>query len=212
MNTKSECVWVVDDEPEVVAALAFLLRSARYTVVQCQSGADLLERLDDERVGCILLDLRMPEMDGFAVQRELARRGSRQPVVFLSGHGDIQIAMQAVQGGAIDFLEKPVHDAQLFAAVDRALEEDRLRCADQNAQREAKGLLESLSAREAQVANLMVAGLTTREIAERFDLSPRTVEMHRARLLRRLGARNAVDAVRILKEARHLVDDRSTSH
>lgn len=209
MTTTSPRIWVVDDEPEVVDALTFLLRSADYTVVRCGSGRELLDRLDDEATGCILLDLRMPDMGGFEVQRELARRGCRLPVVFLSGHGDIPIAVQAIRAGALDFLEKPVHDTQLFAAVERALDEDRRRQAAATAQRDARDLLDSLSPREADVADLILEGLRTGEMAERLGISARTVEMHRARLLRRLGARTSAEAVSIIEKARELVDDDS---
>jgi FixJ family two-component response regulator len=198
-------IWVVDDEPDVLDALALLLRSADYTAVPCRSGAELLERLDDEAEGCILLDLRMPGMGGFEVQRELARRGCRLPVVFLSGHGDIPIAVQAIQSGALDFLEKPVRHQKLFEVVERALDEDRRRQAAENARRDARDLLDSLSPREAEVADLMLEGLRTADMAARLGLSPRTVEMHRTRLLRRLGARTSVEAVRIISEARDTV-------
>jgi FixJ family two-component response regulator len=200
-------IWVVDDEPDVLDALTLLLRSADYAVVPCRGGRELLDRLDEEATGCILLDLRMPGMGGFEVQRELARRGSRLPVVFLSGHGDIPIAVRAIQAGALDFLEKPVRDIQLFAVVERALEEDRRRQAAAASQREALELLDSLSPREAQVADLILEGLRTAAMAERLGLSPRTVEMHRARLLRRLGARTSAEAVTIIEAARKLVED-----
>lgn len=207
MTRKTPQIWVVDDEPDVLDALTMLLRSADYTVVPCRSGRELLDRLDEETTGCILLDLRMPGMGGFEVQRELARRASRLPVVFLSGHGDIPIAVRAIQAGALDFLEKPVRDIQLFAVVERALEEDRRRQAAAASQREALELLDSLSPREAQVADLILEGLRTAAMAERLGLSPRTVEMHRARLLRRLGARTSAEAVTIIEAARTLVGD-----
>lgn len=207
MTGQAPRIWVVDDEPDVLDALTMLLRSADYTVVPCRSGRELLDRLDEETTGCILLDLRMPGMGGFEVQRELARRASRLPVVFLSGHGDIPIAVRAIQAGALDFLEKPVRDIQLFAVVERALEEDRRRQAAAASQREALELLDSLSPREAQVADLILEGLRTAAMAERLGLSPRTVEMHRARLLRRLGARTSAEAVTIIEAARKLVGD-----
>jgi two-component system, LuxR family, response regulator FixJ len=122
VTTEGPRIWVVDDEPDVLDALALLLRSADYTAILCRSGAELLERLDEEAAGCILLDLRMPGMGGFEVQRELARRGCRLPVVFLSGHGDIPIAVQAITAGALDFLEKPVRHQKLFEVVERALD------------------------------------------------------------------------------------------
>lgn len=207
MTGQAPRIWVVDDEPDVLDALTLLLRSADYAVVPCRSGRELLDRLDEEATGCILLDLRMPGMGGFELQRELARRASRLPVVFLSGHGDIPIAVRAIQAGALDFLEKPVRDIQLFAVVERALEEDRRRQAAAASRREARDLLDSLSPREAQVADLILEGLRTADMAERLGLSPRTVEMHRARLLRRLGARTSAEAVTIIEAARKLVGD-----
>lgn len=202
MTTESPRIWLVDDEQDVLDALTLLLRSEDYTVVPCRSGAELLERLDEHATGCIVLDLRMPGMGGFEVQRELARRGCRQPVVFLSGHGDIPIAVQALQAGALDFLEKPVRDQKLFEVVERALDEDRRRRTAEIARRGARRVLDSLSPREAEVAGLLLEGLRTTEIADRLDLSPRTIEMHRTRLLRRLGARTSAEAVRIIAEAR----------
>ncbi|MGD8439647.1 MAG: response regulator [Holophagae bacterium] len=204
MTTEQPRVWVVDDESDVLEGLTLLLRSADYPVVPCRGGRELLDRLDEESTGCIVLDLRMPDMGGLEVQRELGRRGCRIPVVFLSGHGDIPIAVEAIRAGAVDFLEKPVRDKQLFASVERALDEDRRRQAEATDRGEARDLLDSLSPREAEVADLILEGLKTAEIAERLGLSPRTVEMHRARLLRRLGARTSAEAVRIIEEARNL--------
>jgi len=205
MMTEQPHVWIVDDESDVLEGLTLLLQSADYSVVPCRGGRDLLDRLDEKSTGCIVLDLRMPDMGGLEVQRELGRRGCRIPVVFLSGHGDIPIAVEAIRAGAIDFLEKPVRDTQLFASVERALDEDRRRRSGATGRNNARDLLDSLSPREAEVAELIIEGLKTAEIAERLDLSPRTVEMHRARLLRRLGARTSAEAVRIIQEARNLV-------
>lgn len=205
MTTDNPRVWVVDDEPDVLDALTLLLRSADHPVVPCRSGAELLDSLDEDATGCILLDLRMPVMSGLEVQRELARRGCHLPVVFLSGHGDIPIAVQAIRAGALDFLEKPVRDTHLFAAIERALDRDRERRASETRNHAARALLESLSPREAEVAELLLAGLRTTEMAERLRLSPRTVEMHRSRLLRRLGARTSAEAVSIVGEAHALV-------
>ncbi|HSM50961.1 MAG TPA: response regulator [Thermoanaerobaculia bacterium] len=205
MSAPENTVFVVDDDADVLEGLAVLLATAGHHVVTCGSGAQLLARLAGETAGCILLDLRMPGMNGLEVQRELARRGLGQPVVFLSGHGDIPVAVQAVRAGAIDFLEKPVRERPLLAAVEKALDADRERRARERDRREMRDLLASLSPRETQVADLLQAGRRTPEIAATLGLSRRTVEMHRARLLRRLGARTSAEAVRIVQRARAII-------
>ena len=206
MSAPEIAVFVVDDDADVLEGLAVLLATAGHHVVSCGSGAELLQRLSPESAGCILLDLRMPGMNGLEVQRELARRGLGLPVVFLSGHGDIPIAVQAVRAGAIDFLEKPVRERPLLAAVEAALQTDRERRALEAERREMRNLLASLSPRESQVADLLLAGRRTSEIAANLGLSSRTVEMHRARLLRRLGARTSAEAVRIVQRARAILE------
>lgn len=204
MSRKKPCIWVVDDDLDVLGAVTMLLRSAKLEPVGCRSGAELLERIDGDAPGCILLDLRMPRMGGLEVQRELTKRGCRQPVVFLSGHGDIPVAVKAVRDGALDFLEKPVRDQKLLEAVRRALEVDRKRRADEKKTSSMVELLESLSPREAEVAGLLARGMRTPEIADELGLSTRTVEMHRARLLRRVGARTSAEAASILQNAQAL--------
>lgn len=202
--TRSErpAVWVVDDDADVRDALALLLGAHEHRVETCASGEELLERLTPASRGCVLLDVRMPGLSGLEVQQELVRRGLAQPVIFLSGHGDIPMVVRVVRAGALDFLEKPVGERALLAAVEKALatERERRRAAARAGKQRA--LLASLSPREAEVADLLVQGLRNPEIAERLDLSQRTVEMHRARLLRRLGARTTAEAVRILEAAR----------
>lgn len=195
-------VWVVDDDADVRGALSLLLRAAKLDAVPCASGSELLERIDPDVPGCILLDLRMPGMGGLEVQRELARRKVPHPIVFLSGHGDIPIAVRAARAGALDFLEKPVRGQKLVAAVSGALEIDRKRREVDRRTKKEKALVDSMSPREAQVAELVADGLRTTQIAEKLGLSTRTVEMHRARLLRRVGAKTSAEAASILRRAR----------
>jgi FixJ family two-component response regulator len=201
-RSEPAAVWVVDDDADVRDALTLLLGSHRFPVEPCASGEELLSRLKSDTRGCVLLDVRMPGLSGLEVQQEMVRRGLAQPVVFLSGHGDIPMVVRVVRAGALDFLEKPVGERALVAAVERALAADRerRRAADKAAR--LRALVESLSPREAEVADLLNQGFRNPEIAERLGLSQRTVEMHRARLLRRLGARTTAEAVRILQYAR----------
>ena len=202
MSAAEPCVWVVDDDSDVLDSLVLLLRSAGLTVVPCQSGAELMGRLRADMPGCILLDLRMPGMSGLDVQQELARRGCEQPVTFFSGHGDIPLAVHAMQEGALDFLEKPARDERLLAAARRGLAVDGERRERARSRNELRAVLDSLSPREGEVAGLVLAGLRSAEIATRLGLSRRTVEMHRGRLLRRLGARNSAEAAAIVGRAR----------
>lgn len=197
-------VWVVDDDRDVRDALALLLRAHGLQVETCASGEELLAQVGHETRGCILLDVRMPGLSGLEVQQELVKRGLRQPVVFLSGHGDIPMVVRVVRAGALDFLEKPVGEKPLLAAVERALASDRDRRRAEGRARRLHELVASMSPREAEVADLLIEGLRTPEIAGRLDLSPRTVEMHRARLLKRLGARTTAEAARIIQSARAL--------
>jgi FixJ family two-component response regulator len=201
-RSERPAVWVVDDDADVRDALTLLLGSFRFAVESCASGEELLRRLQPDNRGCVLLDVRMPGLSGLEVQQEMPRRGLAQPVVFLSGHGDIAMVVRVVRAGALDFLEKPVGERALVAAVERALAADRERRRAADKAAKPRALAESLSPREAEVANLLNEGLRNPEIAERLGLSQRTVEMHRARLLRRLGARTTAEAVRILASAR----------
>jgi FixJ family two-component response regulator len=195
-------IWVVDDDEDVRDGLALLLRASGYGVETCAGGEELLARLPEEAPGCILLDVRMPGMSGLEAQQALARREGAPPIVFLSGHGDVPMVVRAMRGGAHDFLEKPAREADLLAAVEKALAADRARRRAGTRTARIRRLVASLSAREAEVADLLVEGLRTPEMAVRLGLSPRTVEMHRARLLRRLGARTPAEAARIVQAAR----------
>lgn len=201
-RTDAPVVWVVDDDPDVRDAVAMLLRAARRRAEPCASGEELLARLTPAARGCVLLDVRMGGMSGIEVQREMARRGLRQPIVFLSGHGDIPMAVRAVRAGALDFLEKPAAEGPLLQAVTRALAADRAHRREAERRAALRATVAALSPREAEVADLLIAGLRNPEIARRLGLSERTVEMHRARLLRRLGARTTAEAVHLVLRSR----------
>jgi two-component system response regulator FixJ len=193
-------VHIVDDDPSVRASTSFLLRSHGFSTQIYSSGEEFFA---DARlaVGCILLDLRMPGMDGFAVQAELIRRGSELPLILMSGHADIRSAVRAVKLGAFEFLEKPFQESALVSTVQQACALS-LRDRNHRAQRsEAVARLARLSKRETQILRGLLAGMTNKEIARRFEISPRTVEMHRANMMRDMNCDALSDVIRLAIEA-----------
>ena len=193
-------VYVVDDDLSVQRVLERTLTSAGWRVRMYESGPAFLDAFDPDRPGCLILDLRMPRMNGLTVQEKLMAMGSTLPIIFLTAFGDVPTAVQAMQAGAVDFLEKPFSNQQLLRLVEQALEQDaRLRAQRQRrAEREAR--LAHLTPREREVLDLIVAGDTNKEIAAQLGIGLRTVEMHRQQVMRKLGARSAVDLMHLLYE------------
>ncbi|HEX5183020.1 MAG TPA: PAS domain-containing protein [Allosphingosinicella sp.] len=194
-------VHIVDDDAQVRAATAYLLSSHGYATETYAGGAEFLGRADLGQ-GCLLLDLRMPGMDGHQVQEELARRGAPIPAVVMSGHGELGAAVEAMKLGAVDFLAKPPSEEELLSAVRRAQALFSEGQEKRNAEQEAALRLERLSPRERQMLQGLVAGLSNKEIARRLGLSPRTVEMHRANMMDALGTGTLSEALRIAIDAR----------
>ena len=193
-------VYVVDDDLSVQRVLERILTSAGWRVQMYESGPAFLDAFDPDRPGCLILDLRMPRMNGLTVQEKLMAMGSTLPIIFLTAFGDVPTAVQAIQAGAVDFLEKPFSNQQLLRLVEQALEQDaRLRAQRQRrAEREAR--LAHLTPREREVLDRVVAGDTNKEIAAQLGIGLRTVEMHRQQVMRKLGARSAVDLMHLLYE------------
>lgn len=195
MNARS--VHIVDDEASIRKSLSFLLKTTGHLVHVHENGAAFLKNVDAAEPGCILLDIRMPEIDGLTVQRLLSERGIGWPVIVLTGHGDVATAVQAMKGGATDFLEKPFDDTALFAALDRGFQ----RLADRDAQnadaQAAQTRLAVLTPREREVLTGLVGGYPNKTIAYDLGISPRTVEIHRANLMAKLDVRSLSDALRI---------------
>lgn len=190
-------VHIVDDEDAVRRSAGFLLRTAGYTVTAHASGVAFLKEVKALEPGCVLLDVRMPDMDGLAVQAELSARGLALPVILLTGHGDVSVAVRAMKAGAVDFLEKPFEKADLIDAIERGLE--RLHAVETKTLRagEAATILAGLSPRELDVLKGMVQGLPNKSIAFDLGISPRTVEVHRANLMTKLGVRSLSEALRL---------------
>ncbi len=188
-------VHIVDDEQPVRDSIAWLLRSAGLRSQQHPSAHAFLATYSPDEVGCLVLDMRMPHMDGLELQQELNRRGWSLPVIFVTGHGDVPLAVRAMRDGAIDFLQKPFNAQELIGRVRKAIDQD-LRHRQQSGDRE--GLLrrvQSLTPREREVAQRIVAGQANKVIAMELDISERTVEQHRGRLTRKLGVRGTAQLV-----------------
>lgn len=198
MSTK-ETVFLVDDDDSVRKGLANLLRSAGYTARTFASAPEFLEHSCDVP-GCIILDMCMPETGGLEVQAALAERGCHPPVIFLTGHGDIPSSVTALKKGAVDFLEKPVDDTVLLAAVADALEKDRQNREQLNQTAEATARLASLTAREFEVLRYVIGGSLNKQIAYTLAISEKTVKAHRARVMEKMAVRSVAELVRLAEK------------
>lgn len=190
-------IHIIDDEDSIRRSASFMLKTSGFAVETWPSGVAFLKEVRHAPHGCILLDVRMPGMDGLEVQQVLSERGITMPVIVLTGHGDISIAVRAMKAGAVDFIEKPFEKTVLMAAIDAAF--DRIDRADMTASRteEAVVIIGALTARERDVLDGLARGLPNKTIAYDLEISPRTVEVHRANIMTKLEARSLSDALRI---------------
>jgi FixJ family two-component response regulator len=190
-------IFVVDDDAAVRDSLAMLLETAGHAVATFSGGRDFLDACTPGVTGCIILDVSMPDMDGPTLQEELARRGIRLPVIFLSGHGTIPTTVRTIKAGALDFLVKPVDGSVLLARVRDALARWSLLQEQAEIYQSVAARLATLTEREREVMALAVAGQTSKEIAQRLAISYRTVEIHRAHVMQKTGASNLLELARI---------------
>ena len=194
--TVKRIVHVVDDDAAVRRALVRLLRSEGLEAVAYETAQAVLNAAPSLSSGCILLDLQMPGMDGLELLARLGELGIELPVIVVTGHGDVPTAVQAMKAGAVDFIEKPIDETQLFAAIDAALSEKKFAVRDR-AVAGATQRMALLSPRERQVLKAIAVGRPSKLIAYDLGISVRTVEVHRAHMLDRLGVRNMAEAIRI---------------
>jgi two-component system response regulator FixJ len=191
-----EIVFVVDDDAGARDSLCALLESAGVASEAFDSARAFLDAHRPERSGCLIADIRMPDMDGLELQEELNRRNAGLPVIVVTGHADVPLAVRAMKAGAVDLIEKPYDDARLLESVKRALakaHDEREHAAAVDA---ARARIAGLSARERQVLELLVAGQPNKIIAYELDISPRTVEIHRAHVMEKMEAKSLSDLVR----------------
>ncbi|AYO77428.1 response regulator transcription factor [Sphingobium yanoikuyae] len=190
-------IHIVDDEYSVRAATAFLLELEGYSVRTWQRGAHFLAAAPTESPGCVILDLRMPDMDGLEVQRRLNEADLNFPVIMLTGHGDIAVTVAAMKMGAVDFLVKPFERQSLLQAVENAWSVLYDNGARRQRVAQAQSLVEKLTPRERDVLAGLTMGLPNKHIALQLGISPRTIEIHRANLMAKLKTRNLSDALRV---------------
>jgi two-component system response regulator FixJ len=200
-------IHIVDDEEAIRRSASFMLKTSGFDVETWPSGVAFLKEARQVAHGCVLLDVRMPEMDGLEVQQALLDRGIALPVIVLTGHGDISIAVRAMKAGAVDFLEKPFEKARLLDAIEAAfaLLEDEAGRADRA--QDAAVVIASLTAREQDVLKGLAKGLPNKTIAYDLGISSRTVEVHRANLMSKLKVRSLSEALRIAFAAGLGADD-----
>lgn len=196
-------VRIVDDDSDLRAAIRFLLESEGWEVADYYSAADFLLNDDPEIPGCLILDVRMPEMTGIELQGELKQHFRQIPIVFLSAHGDIEMAVKTLHEGAVDFLTKPVQEDKLVPVISRAVKLDLIKRGLSFDHEEIKERYKELTERETQIVSLLIKGLLNREIGERLGISTRTVEVHRARAFKKLQ----VHTISELIQSAHAAED-----
>ena len=198
MNESDAIIFVVDDDAAMRRSLAYLFDSAGWQVATFESARDFLQRYDGHTPGCLLLDVRMPLMSGLELQQELARHAIALPVIFLSGHGDLAMAVQTMKAGACDFLEKPCKDQVLLDAVSRAVARSVEESRNAASANTAQSALARLTAREREVALLMAEGKASKVIARELGISDKTVQVHRHNTMEKLGLHSAAEVARLL--------------
>jgi len=192
----NEIVFVVDDDADARDSLCALLESAGVAAEAHESARAFLNAYQPGRPGCLIADIRMPDMDGLELQEELNRRNAGLPVIVVTGHADVPLAVRAMKAGAVDLIEKPYDDELLLASVRRALAQAQGAREQAVAVEAAKTRIATLSVRERQVLELLVAGQPNKIIAFELDISPRTVEIHRAHVMEKMEAKSLSDLVR----------------
>jgi two-component system response regulator FixJ len=200
MQEPTPTVFVVDDDNAVRNSLRLLLKSVGLASQPLGSAAEFLETYRPSQPGCLVLDVRMPGMSGLELQRELNVRGATIPVIFITGHGDIPMAVEAMQQGAFDFLAKPFRDQELIDRVQRALSKDATTRTALEERERIRERLESLTPREREVLALMTQGKPNKIMAHELGVSQRTVEIHRARVMEKSGASSLAQLVRMVMD------------
>ena len=190
-------VFIVDDDPAIRIAMQALMESVHLQHEIFGSADEFLEQFNDDRAGCLILDIRMPGLGGLELQELLVQRHSTLPIIFITGHGDVPMAVEAMQKGAVDFIQKPFRDQDLLDRIHHALKADRERRVEQRQHSEVAERVARLTNRDHEVFDLVVTGKANKVIAYELGVSQRTVEIHRARVMEKMEARSLADLVKL---------------
>lgn len=202
MTMSSEpTVFIVDDDAAIRHAMEFLMRSVDMKYEIYASADEFLTGWNETQGGCLVLDIRMPRMGGLELQERLRERGSSLPIIFITGHADVPMAVDAMQKGAFDFIQKPFRDQELLERIAAALKTDRARRAEHERKSDVCERMTTLTPREREVMDLVVTGKPNKVVAFELGVSQRTVEIHRARVMDKMGARSLADLVRMSLES-----------
>jgi len=201
MKEREATVFIVDDDEAVRGSLKLLLKTLKLPAEVFASAQDFLAGFDPRRSGCLVLDIRMPGMSGLELQQELNSRGALLPIIFITGHGDVPMAVEAMQHGAMDFLQKPFRDQDLIDRINKALEKDRAGRELLGDRERIQARVASLTPREQEVLALVTQGKANKVIAADLALSQRTVEIHRAHVMEKMGANSLAHLVRMVIDA-----------
>jgi FixJ family two-component response regulator len=202
MQQSEPAVFVVDDDEAMRDALDTLIRSAGLKTALYASADEFLAGHDPEQPGCLVLDVRMPGMNGLELQQTLAEQGVNLPVIIITGHGDIPMAVEAMRAGALDFLEKPFREQDLLQRINQAIEQDANLRQEQARRAEIAARVASLTPREREIMDLVVAGKHNKAIASELGLSHKTVEFHRANIMEKTNANSVAELVRMALAAK----------
>ncbi len=198
--TDAPVVFVVDDDASVRSSLKFLLSTVGLQVESFDSADTFLHKKRAGVPSCLVLDVRLPGLSGIDIQRELAARNIRIPIIFLTGHGDIPMSVRAMKAGAVEFLTKPVRDQDLLDAVRIALEQDRVRREQEKEVTDLQQRFDSLTSREQQVISMLVSGMLNKQIAGELGTAESTVKVQRSRAMEKMHAQSLVDLARMIEK------------
>ena len=198
MNDNHQTVYIVDDDEDVRDSLVELIESMDLKTQTYKNALDFLDKFKNEQAGCVLVDVRMPGMSGIELQQKLNQLGATLPMIIMTGHGDITMAVQAMKNGAFEFLQKPFRDQELLDCITKALEQDSLNRKKHSDLCAIQVRVDALTSREREVVNLVLEGKANKIIARELNISDRTVEIHRSHAMEKLGAKSVAELVKMM--------------